>query len=319
MRTLGTIFQARHEGERHHHYETILRYVQKAPDDFRWEIDSDELNELMATEKESALGPGGNPYSLYRCAGGLGLQFLFNAYEHSLEGDTISALSTENRTVFLPKSSDVDNNGRIVRSAEALRPLTLCKFDCKIFTTALCRGLHWCTMRCIHPSPWCISAREMTDNIFEIDTAAVAHVARAPRESGILLTDSAAAYFSVNQSWIFPCTRESWVARVPLPFLAKDFLRQHHARGICRSDSRSVPHGQESQTRMSSERLLVWDVFRTHLSLAPGRNFSKEPCWPGFLTAGSVRVCRWLRGGCSIFQVFNDRFGSCLSNSESIK
>ena len=105
--------------------------------------------------------------------------------------------------MFFTKSSDVDNNGRIVRSPEALRPLTLCNCDYKILTTAICRGLHWYTMRCIHPSQRCISARQMTDNIFEIETTALAHVACAPRLAGILLTDFAAAYPSVNHSWIF--------------------------------------------------------------------------------------------------------------------
>ena len=41
----------------------------------------------------------------------------------------------------------------------------------------------------------------MTDNIFEIETTALAHVACTPQESGILLTDFAAAYPSVNHSW----------------------------------------------------------------------------------------------------------------------
>ena len=53
-------------------------------------------------------------------------QFLFNAYKHVLEGGTIPALCTESRTVFIAKFSDIDNDGRIVRSPEALRPLTLC-------------------------------------------------------------------------------------------------------------------------------------------------------------------------------------------------
>ena len=43
----------------------------------------------------------------------------------------------------------------------------------------------------------------MTDNIFEIESTALAHVACAPRDSGVLLTDFAAAYPSVNRSWIF--------------------------------------------------------------------------------------------------------------------
>ena len=53
------IFQARAEGPRHHQYENILRYVQKAPDDIRWAIDKNEFDELMATRKESAPGPDG--------------------------------------------------------------------------------------------------------------------------------------------------------------------------------------------------------------------------------------------------------------------
>ena len=39
----------------------------------------------MATKKESAPGPDGIPYSLHRCAVGLGAQFLFNTNKHVLE------------------------------------------------------------------------------------------------------------------------------------------------------------------------------------------------------------------------------------------
>ena len=117
-----------------------------------------------------------------------------------LKGGTIPALFAESRTVFIPKSSDVDNHGRIVRSQEALHLLTLSNCDCKILTTAICRGLHWYTMRCIQPSQRCISARLMTVNILEIKTTELAHVACAPQESGVLLTDFAAAYPSVNHS-----------------------------------------------------------------------------------------------------------------------
>ena len=100
-------------------------------------------------------------------------------------------------------------NGRMdtmfgpVNTTEALRPFTLCNCDCKLLTTAFCQGLHWYTMRCIHPSQRCTSSTQMTDNIFEIETTALAHVACAPQESGILLTDFAAAFPSVNHSWIF--------------------------------------------------------------------------------------------------------------------
>ena len=99
-------------------------------------------------------------------------------YNHVLEGGTIPERFAERRTVLIPKTSDIDDNGRIIRSPEAQRPLTLCNCDCKL----LCRGLHWYTMRCIQPSQRCISSRQMTDNIFETEATALAHVACAPQE-----------------------------------------------------------------------------------------------------------------------------------------
>ena len=196
----GSIFQARVEGPRHHQYENILRYVQKAHDDIRWTIYRAEFDELAALKKDSAPGPDGIPYGACNCAGGLGAQFLLNA-EKSVRREVLFLnIFAESRTVFIPKTADVDDNGRIIRSPDALRPLTLCNCDCKLLTSAICRGLHWYTMRCIHPSQRCISSRQMTDNIFEIETTALARGACAPQESGILLTEFAATYPSVNHS-----------------------------------------------------------------------------------------------------------------------
>ena len=70
------IFEARVEGERHHYHETILRYVQAAPEDIQRQIDRQEIDAMMATKRVSSPGPDEIPYSLYRCAGGLGSQFL---------------------------------------------------------------------------------------------------------------------------------------------------------------------------------------------------------------------------------------------------
>ena len=83
------IFEARVQGERHHCYETILGFVQKAPDDIRWEIDKNEFDELMATTKESAPGSDEISQSLYRCAGGLGSTLFFKVYQHILAGGPV--------------------------------------------------------------------------------------------------------------------------------------------------------------------------------------------------------------------------------------
>ena len=78
------IFEARVEGERHLCHETILRYVQTAPDDIQWRTDRHEFDGMIATEQESAPGPDGIP----------GSQFLFNACKHVLEGGTVPGRRT---------------------------------------------------------------------------------------------------------------------------------------------------------------------------------------------------------------------------------
>ena len=61
-----TIVQARAEGPRHHQYEDILRHVRKALDHIRWTTDKTEFDALIALKKDSAPGPDGIPYGVYR-------------------------------------------------------------------------------------------------------------------------------------------------------------------------------------------------------------------------------------------------------------
>ena len=107
-----TIFQAREEGPRHHQHEDILRYVQQAPDDISWTIDQAEFDDFLAVKKDSAPGPDGIPYGAYRCAGGLGSKFLFNACKAVLEGSAIPDCFAESRTVFISKTSDASHPGK---------------------------------------------------------------------------------------------------------------------------------------------------------------------------------------------------------------
>ena len=104
-------------------------------------------------KKESAPGPDGIPHGIYRCAGGSGSHFLFNAYGFVVEGGSVPTRFAASRTVVIPKSSTVDDNGLIVRSSDALRRLTLCNCDCKIITTAICFGLHRYSIRVYPPGP----------------------------------------------------------------------------------------------------------------------------------------------------------------------
>ena len=79
----------------------------------------------------------------------------------------------------------------------------------------------------------------MTDNTFEIETTALAHVACAQEASGVLLTDIAAAYPSVNRSWIF-----SVIENTGLPAFLCRFLRSVYRDNITRVEFARADRGQ---------------------------------------------------------------------------
>ena len=79
----------------------------------------------------------------------------------------------------------------------------------------------------------------MTDNIFEIETTALAHVACTPQESGILLTDFAAAYPSVTNSWIF-----SVIENTGFPDFLCRFLRSIYSDSITHLEFAGADRGQ---------------------------------------------------------------------------
>ena len=113
------------------------------------------------------------------------------------------------------------------------------------------------------PSQRCISSRQMTDNIFEIETTALARAPCAPPESGILLTDLAAAYPCVNHSWIFHALEKTELPEFICRVLRRIYYDSTRRVGIRRNDRRSVPHGQGRETRLSGKWLLVCDGFPT--------------------------------------------------------
>ena len=141
---------------------------------------------MLATKKKS----DGSPYCVYPCAGGTRSKLLF-----------ASCARVANRIEFAPKSNVADERGRIVRSLDALRPLALCGCDCKI-PTALCFGHQQYSVSCIHPPQRCVSTRQMTDNVFQINTAALAQSSCKSSDCGVFFTDFACAYPSVNHSSI---------------------------------------------------------------------------------------------------------------------
>ena len=169
-----------------------------------------------------------------------------------MEGGTVPEHFAECRTVFIPKTSHIDDNGRIIRSPDALCPSTLC--NC-VFQTS-----HFCYLSrppLVHHEMHTSVAemhlfRQMTDNIFEIETTALARVACAPQESGILLTDFAAACPSVNHSWIF-----SVLENTELPSFICRFLRSIYSDSITHVEFAGTARGQFLMARGVRQGCLV--------------------------------------------------------------
>ena len=112
------IFEAREDGAQDHSCDTILNFVQRAPDHVQWTLCRREFDEMLATKK-SAPGPDGVPYSVYRSAGGIGANILCTAFEQLLDDGELPVLLAASRTVFIPLSTSVDNYSRNVRSPES--------------------------------------------------------------------------------------------------------------------------------------------------------------------------------------------------------
>ena len=210
-------------------------------------------------------------------------------------GKEYSRFFAESRTVFIPKTSDTDDLGRIIRSPDALRSLTLCNCDCKFLTSSICRSLHWYTMRCIHTSQRCISFRQMTDYIFETESTALAHVACPPRDSGVLLTDFAASYPSVNHSWIF-----SVLEHTGLPDFLCHFLRSIFWESITHVEFVGAKRGQffhvqRSMTKLSCEWLSVCNGLSPDFPMAPRIWCPKERRQFVVLTTSTMCLRRWSR------------------------
>ena len=98
--------------------EPFSKHAKKARDITNMKIFCDMFNKLLMTsvgllirlslttsllkKKDSAPGPDGIPYGAYRCGGGLGSMFLFNAYRALLEGSAIPDCFAGSRSVFIP-------------------------------------------------------------------------------------------------------------------------------------------------------------------------------------------------------------------------
>ena len=179
---LVMIFEARKGNNQDHSSKTILSYVQRVFDDVHWTLRKENFYDVLATKEDFV------PGLPYRCVGAIAGQILYDACRQLL-GPRWWPPSR----FLLPAEQS---------SYPSLPQLTSRAGMCDVLTrrgpSAICFGLRQYSTSCLHPAQRCVTTRQMTDNIFEIETAALAQWACMRGGSGICVTDFVSAYSSVK-------------------------------------------------------------------------------------------------------------------------
>ena len=190
----GGMFSARIADIPNDWAETMLASVQPAPVDLSWTLGLDEFEELLASKRESVPGPP----LCWRHWGKISLRGLPGLPAGN--GSPCRFWRQPNCLHFIVYRS---------QRSRAYHPLAWSTATCHdtqlrlLSDYAISVGLRRYSIECIHPSPRCITQRIMTDNIFEIEAAAVALRTRYSEDPANLHAAFSCTYTSVDHRWIF--------------------------------------------------------------------------------------------------------------------
>ena len=188
----------------------------------------------------------------------------------------------------------------------------LCNSDCKILTTAICFSLHRYSIRCIHPAHRCLSSRQMTDDIFEVETTALAYSACATRDSGILLTDFACGVSSCQSPLDLPRSRQGRIAQVHSTTPAHD-LQPIVWQTL---NSQEKPKDNFSWPQVS-DKIVFQEAFSLQWHSILYFDGLTARLFPGTLLIQSCNVCfcRWFCRRSSILSLVDACFVPCVYGS----
>ena len=196
----------RHWALEHLPRATTIGFVQRVREDLQWTLNKEDYDALYWPQRSQHLLP-----TAYNTACIAAQRELVPncslRMDNTSQGAVLHRTSLPwQNTVFTPKSDATDEWGRIVRSPVALRPLTLCNYDCKVLTTDLCFAfLALALLRLLHPPRPAMRHRQADggEHLPNRDHRLSCYRNGMPKGCGILLTDFACAYPSVDHKWIF--------------------------------------------------------------------------------------------------------------------
>ena len=141
----------------------------------------------------------------------------------------------------------------------------------------------------VHPVQRCVSTRQITKNIFEIETAAQAECTCMSEDSGNC-SQISLVRASYREPWLD--LRGHWQKQAFLHFCTFSLLKKrqlHHCSGACWSSKRSICYGKVCQTRTPCQRFSVHDGCRLHLQMASWHGNSEGSLPTTVVAAHSMR------------------------------
>lgn len=167
-----------------------------------WKLTYDQFEAMIARMVDSAPGPDGLPYAVWRCSPEPFRKLLYAMYCAWLDGAALSDGFNHAYLALIAKGDDEQDADLVSRAPEDTRPLSLSNTDAKILAAAVKEA-------CEEPvSSWACGVQRgftrnkmLIDNVIEIEAHAMA-ASMASNTSAMLFWDFAAAFPSVAHVFI---------------------------------------------------------------------------------------------------------------------
>jgi exonuclease III len=155
-----------------------------------------DLQNALKTCKDSAPGPDGIPYSVYKKFWTITGKIILDAWNYSLETGNLTTSHTESTIILLPKE------GKDKGEIKNWRPITLTNCDAKIITKALAIKISKTLHSIIDPSQTAyVSGRAVTDNL-RANFFLKNHCKQKRINAALISLDAKKAFDSVDHKYI---------------------------------------------------------------------------------------------------------------------
>ncbi|CAK0802619.1 unnamed protein product, partial [Prorocentrum cordatum] len=184
--------------------QEYLPFVQVAPQLSSWTLTYPQFQELVEKLHDSAPGPDGIPYSVWRAHDNC-TRILYDFYLYFLASQRLPDDFNEALGVFLPKGSQPGDDILVRREADTTRPISLSNSDNKIISKALNCFLRDIVEITAHTQQrGFVRGRQIVDNLIEMEAhGLVWGSVEGFDNAGDAMFDIASAFPSISHVFLF--------------------------------------------------------------------------------------------------------------------